>query len=113
MHEDTPSDRAVSRKSLASGALSLAAAAAVIGPAVYVVVTLFHPPGVDANNHPVVFREYAMAQTWIAIHLVQLVGLIVGLIGIAGLAASMLRHQENGRLLALLAVGLAVASIPT
>jgi hypothetical protein len=113
MHEDTPSARAVSRKPLASGALSLAAAAAVIGPLVYVAVTLFHPPGVEANNHPVVFREYAMSQTWIAIHLVQLAGLVVGLIGIAGLAASMLRLQENGRLLALLAVGLAAASIPS
>ena len=117
MHEDTPSDRAVSRKTLASRALSLAAAAAVIGPLVYVAVTLLHPPGVEANDHPVVFREYAMSQTWIAIHLAQLaclaVGLVVGLIGIAGLAASMLRLQENGRLLALLAVGLAAASIPT
>src|SRR5437763_16662006 len=92
-----------SRKTLASSALSLAAAAAVIGPVVYQAVTLFHPPGRDANNHPVVFLEYAMSQTWIAIHLVQLAGLVVGLIGIAGLAASMLRHQENGRLLALLA----------
>jgi hypothetical protein len=108
-----PSDRAVSRKTLASRALSLAAAAAVIGPLGYVAVTLFHPPGVEANNHPVVFREYAMAQGWTAIHLVQLAGLVVGLIGIASLAASMLRRQENGRLLALLAVGLAAASIPS
>jgi hypothetical protein len=76
------------------------------------VVTLFHPPGVDANNHPVVFREYAMSQAWVAIHLLQLLGLVVGLIGIAGIAASMLRLQGNGRLFALLAVGLAAASIP-
>ncbi len=113
MHEDSPSDHAVSRNTLASGALSLAAAAAVIGPLVYVAVTLFHPPGIEANDHPVVFREYAMAQTWIAIHLVQLVGLVLGLIGIAGLAASVLWLQQNGRLLALLAVGLAGASIPS
>jgi hypothetical protein len=113
MHQDTPSDRAVSRQTLASRALALAAAAAVIGPLVYVVVTLFHPPGVEANDHPVVFREYALSQTWIAIHLAQLAGLVVGLIGVAGLAASMLRHQEHGRLLALLAVGLAAASIPS
>jgi hypothetical protein len=32
---------------------------------VYVAVTLLHPPGVEANDHPVVFREYAMAQTWV------------------------------------------------
>jgi hypothetical protein len=111
--KDTPSDGAPSRKPLASSALSLAAAAAVIGPLVYQTVTLVHPPGVEANVHPVVFREYAMSQTWIAIHLVQLAGLVVGVTGIAGLAASMLRLQENGRLLALLAVGLAAATIPT
>jgi hypothetical protein len=103
---------AVARETLASSALSLAAAAAVIGPIIYVVVTLFHPPGAPANDHPVVFREYATSQTWIAIHLVQLAGLILALIGIGGLAGSMLRHQQNGRLLALLAVGFAAASIP-
>jgi hypothetical protein len=113
MYEDTPSDRAVARKTLAASALSLAAAAAVVGPLVYVMVTLLHPPGVEANEHPVVFREYALAQTWVAVHLVQLAGLVVGLTGIAGLAASMVRLQANGRLLALLAVGLAAASIPS
>ena len=59
-----------------------------------------------------VFREYAMARTWVAIHLAQFAAMVVGLVGLAGLAASMLRLQENGRLLALLAVGLAAASIP-
>ena len=107
-----PSDRAVSRKTFASRALSLAAAAAVIGPLVYVAVTLLHPPGQPGNDHAVVFREYAMSHAWVAIHLVQLAALVMGLVGIAGLAASMLRLQENGRLLALLALGLAAASIP-
>ncbi len=109
---DTPLDRAVSRKTLASSAFSLAAAAAVIGPLVYVVATLFHPPGADANNHPVVFREYAASQTWIPIHLAQLACLVVALVGITGLAVSILRVQENGRLLALSAAGFALASIP-
>jgi hypothetical protein len=113
MRRDTPSDRAASRKTPATAALSLAAAAAVIGPLVYVVVTLFHPPGVEANDHPAVFREYALSQTWVAIHLVQLAGLVVGLVGIAGLAAAMLRLQEHGRLLALLGLALALASIPS
>jgi hypothetical protein len=85
----------------------------VIGPLFYQVVTLFHPPGADANNHAVVFREYALSQTWIAIHLVQLVSLVVALVGIAGLATSMVRLQESGRLLALLAVGMVAATIPT
>jgi hypothetical protein len=106
-----PSDRAVSRKTFASRALSLSAVAAVIGPLFYVTVTLLHPPGI-ANDHPATFRQYAMSQTWIAIHLAQLAALVVGLVGIAGVAASMLRSQEKGRLLALLAVGLVAVSIP-
>src|SRR4051812_27793782 len=113
MHENLLSDRAVFHPTLAYRALSLAAAATVIGPLSYVVVTLFHPPGVQANNHPVVFREYAMSQTWIAIHLVQLACLVVGLIGIAGIAGSLPRFQEAGRLLALPAMGLTAASVPT
>lgn len=107
-----PPDRTVTRKTFASRALSLAAAAAVIGPLAYVAVTLLHPPGQPGNDHAVVFREYAMSHAWVAIHLAQLAALVVGLVGIAGIAASMLRFQEQGRLLALLAVGLAVASIP-
>jgi hypothetical protein len=106
------SDRAVSRKTFASHVLSLAATAAVIGPPLYVAVTLLHPPGI-ANDHPATFRQYSMSHNWIAIHLAQLVCMIVGLIGITGLSASILYLQEKGRLLALVAVGLAAASIPT
>ena len=106
-----PSDRDVSRRTLTARVLSLAAAAAVIGPLAYVAVTLLHPPGI-ANDHPATFRQYAMDQTWIAIHLAQLAALVAGMVGTAGLGASMLRLQENGRLLALLAVGVAAASIP-
>jgi hypothetical protein len=105
-----PSDGAASRKTFASRALSLAAAAAVVGPPVYVAVTLLHPPGI-ANDHPATFRQYAVDQDWIAIHLAQLAAMVVGLVGLAGLAASMLRLQEKGRVLALLAVGLAVARL--
>lgn len=108
----TPSDHAVSRKTFASRALSLAAAAAVIGPLLYVMVTLLHPPGV-ASDHPATFRQYAMDQNWVAIHLAQLACLVAGLGGLAGIALSMLWLQERGRLLALVAVGLAAASIPT
>jgi hypothetical protein len=37
----------------------------------------------------------------------------MGLVGIAGVAGSLLRFQENGRVLALLGAGLAAASIPS
>lgn len=107
-----PSDSAVARKTFASRALFLAAAFAVIGPLVYVAVTLLHPPGV-ADDYPATFRQYSLSQNWIAIHLTQLACMVVGLVGIAGIALSTLRLQEQGRLLALLAVGLAAVSIPT
>jgi hypothetical protein len=97
---------------LPAGAFSAAAVAAIVGPLAYVVVTLFHPPGAPANDHPTVFREYAMSQTWIAIHLLQLAGLVLALIGIAGLAGSILRLQPNGHGLALLALGFAVCGVP-
>jgi DMSO reductase anchor subunit len=106
------SDRALSPKALTSRALSLAAAAAVIGSLAYVMVTLLHPPGI-ADDHPATFRQYALSYAWIAIHLAQLVCLVVGLVGLAGVAMTMLRFQEQGHLLALLAVILAViASLP-
>lgn len=107
-----PSVHAISRKTFASRGLSLAAAAAVIGPLLYVAVTLLHPPGV-ASDPPATFRQYAMSQNWIAIHLAQFACMVMGLIGLAGVAASMLWFQENGRLLALVAVVFAAASIPT
>jgi hypothetical protein len=107
-----PSVRAASRKTFASRALSLAAAAAVVGPLAYVAVTLLHPPGV-ANDHPATFRQYAVDQNWVAVHLAQLACLVLSLADVAGVALSMLRLQEQGRLLALAAVCLAAASIPT
>lgn len=107
-----PSDSAISRKTFTSRALSLSAASAVIGPLLYVAVTLLHPPGIP-NDHPATFRQYAMSQNWVVIHLAQLAALLLGLVGMAGIALSMLRLQEKGRLLALVAVGLAAASIPT
>jgi hypothetical protein len=112
MHQNTPSDRAVSRKTATHHALSLAAAAAVVGPLIFIVVTLFHPAGADANNHPVVFDEYAKSESWVAIHLAQLACLGLGLSGLAGVAASMRSFQQNGRVLALFAIVLAAASLP-
>ena len=102
----TPPGRAASRKTFASGALSLAAAAAVNGPPLYVMVTLLHPPGV-ASDHPATFRQYAADHNWVVIHLAQLACLVAGLVGLAGVALSLLRLQERGRLLALVKEGAA------
>lgn len=101
----------MTRETFFSHALSFASVAAVTGSVAYVAVTLLHPGGVG-NDHPAIFRHYAMSQTWVAIHLAQLLAMVAGLVGLAGIGASMLRLQNDGRVLALLAIVLAVSSIP-
>lgn len=105
------SDSSASRRTIGSNALSLTAAAAIIGPLAYVAVTLLHPPGI-ANDHPATFQQYAMDHYWIAIHLAQLVAMVIGFVGIGGISASMFRLQDKGGLIALIAVVLAAVSIP-
>jgi hypothetical protein len=106
-----PSKRDIDRSDVASQALSVAAVASVIGPLTYVAVTLLHPPGIP-DDLSATFREYAMSEHWIAIHIVQLAAMVAGLYGIAGLAVFALQIQGDACLLALLAAGFAVISIP-
>src|SRR5215217_3296826 len=62
--------------------LRLSATLVVIGELLFALVTaLFHPDG-DANNHPVVFAEYASSASWIAVHLGQFVFMAVLLLGL-------------------------------
>ena len=50
--------------------LQLSATLLLVGQLLFIVVTLFHTDGA-ANNHPVVFAEYAASSTWKAVHLGQ------------------------------------------
>ncbi|MDQ0618736.1 DUF4386 family protein [Arthrobacter globiformis] len=59
----------------------LAAPLLLTGFVIFVVMTLFHPGG-PANDHRVIFKEYAASTNWSVIHLGQFVG--VGLL-VAGL----------------------------
>ena len=61
--------------------LRLSATLVVIGELLFALVTLFHPDG-DANNHPVVFAEYAHSASWIPVHLLQFVFMAVLLLGL-------------------------------
>ena len=62
--------------------LRLSATLVVIGELLFGLVTaLFHPDG-DANNHPVVFAEYASSGSWIAVHFGQFVLMAVLLAGL-------------------------------
>ena len=64
-------------------ALVLAAALMIISFAVYVVATIYHPSGIDPNNHPAVFAQYAASSGWTLDHagwFVQTALLIAGLL---------------------------------
>jgi len=61
--------------------LRLSAAMLVIGFIVFVVVGLLHPDG-PANNHRVVFAEYASSRDWTVVHLGQFVGMAVIIAGL-------------------------------
>lgn len=46
-----------------------------------VVATMFHPGGRE-DVHRVIFAEYAASDTWVAVHLVQFLGVLVALAGL-------------------------------
>jgi len=57
-----------------SGGSRIGASAALAGSALLVVGTLLHPGMQDPNNAPAAFAEYAAFAPWVAVHLMQLVG---------------------------------------
>lgn len=61
--------------------LRLSATLVVIGELLFAIVTLFHADG-PANNHPVVFAEYASSASWIAVHFGQFVFMALLLLGL-------------------------------
>ena len=61
--------------------LRLSAVLLVVGFIFYVLVGLLHPDG-PANDHPVVFAEYAGSASWTAVHLGQFAGMAVIIAGL-------------------------------
>jgi hypothetical protein len=55
---------------LVAGFIALAAAAA------------FHPGGIDNNNHPAVFAQYAESSSWTTVHLAQFIATAVTIAGL-------------------------------
>jgi hypothetical protein len=79
----TPTSRGRTGPGADRGGLLQSAAPIVSSLAAYVVATAFHPGGIDPNNHPAVFVQYARSAGWTADHLgwfVQTGLLIAGLI---------------------------------
>ncbi|HEX9129807.1 MAG TPA: DUF4386 family protein [Gemmatimonadaceae bacterium] len=64
--------------------LRLSATLLLVGQILYIVVTQFHADG-PANNHPVVFAEYASSRIWTAVHLGQFLCMAILLGGLFAL----------------------------
>ena len=60
----------------------------LVGQVLYIIVTQLHADG-PANNHPVVFAEYANSGVWTAVHLGQFLSMSILLAGLFGLALSL------------------------
>jgi hypothetical protein len=64
--------------------LRLSATLLLVGQLLYIVVTQFHADG-PANNHPVVFAEYARSGIWTAVHIGQFAAVAILLGGLFAL----------------------------
>ena len=64
--------------------LRLSATLLLVGQLLYIVVTQFHTGG-PANNHPVIFAEYADSGIWTAVHLGQFAAMAILLAGLLAL----------------------------
>lgn len=69
-------------------ALRLSAVLLLGGFITYVVVTFLHTGG-PANDHPVIFEDYAGSHDWAAVHLGQFAGMAVIVAGLLALHASL------------------------
>jgi len=63
-------------------ALVLAGALGVIGFIALVVASAFHPSGIDNNNHPAVFAQYAQSVGWTAVHLAEFAAMAITITGL-------------------------------
>jgi hypothetical protein len=64
--------------------LRLSATLLLVGQLLYIVITQFHADG-PANDHPVVFAEYAGSGIWTAVHLGQFASMAILLAGLLAL----------------------------
>ena len=76
--------------------LRLSATLLLVGQLLFIIVTLFHTDG-EANNHPVVFAEYAASSTWKAIHLGQFAAMAILLAGLVVLHFALDVESEAAR----------------
>lgn len=78
------------------GALRLAATLLLGGQILYIGVTQLHAGG-EANNHPVIFAEYAGNDLWTAVHVGQFVFAAVLLAGLVALSLALAVQDAGAR----------------
>ena len=90
--------------------LRLPAALLLTGQLLYIVVTQFHADG-PANNHPVVFAEYAASGIWTADHIGQFVAMAIMLAGLFALFFDIEAADEVAKWTGRFGAGLAVVAL--
>lgn len=92
----------------ADASLRLPAWLLLVGQLLYIVVTQFHTGG-DANNHRVIFAEYARSEIWTAVHLAQFASMTILLAGLLALFVTL--DAKRGRATWLGRFGAAMAAV--
>ena len=90
--------------------LRLSATLLLVGQLLYIVVTQFHADG-EANNHPVVFAEYAGNGIWTVVHLGQFAAMAILLAGLLALFFALDVQDATARWAGRFGAALAVAAL--
>jgi len=89
--------------------LRIGSTAFIVGVVIVIVSTMLHPSREDPANHPLVFMEYAISHSWIAIHIGQFVGGMMVFGGGFGALHAVLLRSESTTTSTLSWIGFAVA----
>lgn len=91
--------------------LRIGSIAFIAGAIIAIISTLFHPSTEDPNDHLLVFAVYASNDSWITVHIGQLVGVIMVLAGGFVALHRLLTLSESSVINLLAWIGLAIAII--
>jgi hypothetical protein len=89
--------------------LRIGSIAFLAGVVIAIISTVIHPSREDPANHPLVFAEYASDDSWIAVHIGQLAGVIMVFAGGFVTLFRLLAQSESSMASVLAWIGLAVA----
>jgi hypothetical protein len=93
--------------------LRIGSIALIAGIIIAIVSTAIHPSKEDPSNHRLVFAEYASDDSWVAIHIGQLVGSIMVFAGDIVAFYPLLIQSESNTASILSWIGLALAIMTT